>query len=184
MKDFFTDLSDDINQIGYHKPISFSGKVNQFDGNIIQCDGFPAHVGTLCKVQISFEKFVTAEIIGFNNGQNILSLYESGSQIKVGAVVTTIDEGSQISVAENLLGRVIDALGKPLDEKLLPKLAEKWPPGEQYIAPLTLTTRSPNLSHLSYHPRNSHGQHTTRNLHKLSETETNSIKTCFGEKTP
>ena len=127
MKDFFTELSHDISQIGYDKPVAFSGKVNQFDGNIIQCDGFPAHVGTLCKVQISQTKNVTAEIIGFNNGQNILSLYESGSQIKVGAIVTTLDEGSEISVSDDLLGRVIDALGNPLDEIPLQKVKEKWP---------------------------------------------------------
>ncbi len=127
MKDFFTELSEDIAQIRYIKPIAFSGKVNRFDGNIIQCDGFPAHVGTLCKVQVSQDISVTAEIIGFNNSQNILSLYESGSQIKVGATVTTLDEGSKISVGESLLGRVIDALGNPLDGSILPKTTEKWP---------------------------------------------------------
>ena len=127
MKDFFTELSDDIMELNYSKPIAFSGKVNRFDGNIIQCDGFPAHVGTLCTVQVTSDFFVTAEIIGFNNGQNILSLYESGSQIKVGALVTTFDEGSQISVTPNLLGRVIDALGNPLDEQSLPKANESWP---------------------------------------------------------
>ena len=127
MKDFFAELSKDITQVNFHKPISFSGKVSRFDGNIIQCDGFPAHVGTLCKVQISNTDSVTAEIIGFNNGQNILSIYESGSQIKVGATVTTIDEGSEISVTDDLLGRVIDALGEPLDEIPLPKTNNKWP---------------------------------------------------------
>ncbi len=127
MKDFFSELSEDISQIGFSKPIAFSGKVNRFDGNIIHCDGFPAHVGTLCKVAVSNNKIATAEIIGFNNGQNILSLYESGSQIKVGAVVTTLDEGSQISASPELLGRVIDALGEPLDQKLAPKVKDKWP---------------------------------------------------------
>ena len=140
MKDFFSALSEDISQIGYDKPVAFSGKVNQFDGNIIQCDGFPAHVGTLCKVQISYSKAVTAEIIGFNNGQNILSLYESGSQIKVGAIVTTVDEGSQISVSDDLLGRVIDALGQPLDERPLPKVTEKWPLKGTQTNPLLKTS--------------------------------------------
>jgi len=127
MKDFFSELAEDINKIGFEKPVAFSGKVNRFDGNIIQCDGFPAHVGTLCTVQVSKKTSVTAEIIGFNNGQNILSLYESGSQIKVGALVTTLDEGSQIAVSDGLLGRVIDALGHPLDELPLPKTRDKWP---------------------------------------------------------
>ena len=127
MKDFFSDLSENLSKRIYEKTIIFSGKVNRFDGNIIQCDGFPAHVGTLCKVQISSGTYATAEIIGFNNGQNILSLYESGSQIKVGALVKTFEEGSQVSVGNALLGRVIDALGNPLDDKVLPPLSAKWP---------------------------------------------------------
>ena len=127
MKDFFSELSKDIDHMRYHKPVTFSGKVNRFDGNIIQCDGFPAHVGTLCTVKISKKDSVMAEIIGFNNGQNILSLYESGAQIKVGTTVTTLDEGTQISVSDSLLGRVIDALGNPLDGMHLPKARDKWP---------------------------------------------------------
>lgn len=139
MKDFFSELSEDISKIDYDKPVAFSGKVSRFDGNIIECDGFPAHVGTLCKVQISIEDFVTAEIIGFNNGQNILSLYESGSRIKVGSLVTTFEEGSQISVSDNLLGRVIDGLGNPLDGLPLPKSADKWPLKGKETNPLSKT---------------------------------------------
>jgi flagellum-specific ATP synthase len=127
MKDFFDGLSKDIRSIKINKPVLFSGKVNRFDGNIVQCEGFPAHVGTLCKIQTADDRFATAEIIGFNNGQNVLSLYESGSQIKVGSVVSTYEEGSQISVGDGLLGRVIDALGKPLDGKWLPHTDQYWP---------------------------------------------------------
>ena len=53
MKDFFSDLSESLSSNRYERTVVFSGKVNRFDGNIIQCDGFPAHVGTLCRVQIS-----------------------------------------------------------------------------------------------------------------------------------
>ena len=127
MKDFFESLAEDIKSIRVSKPVLFSGKVNRFDGNIEQCEGFPAHVGTLCKIQTADGKLATAEIIGFNNGQNVLSLYESGSQIKVGSVVSTYEEGSQISVGDNLLGRVIDALGQPLDGKWLPHTEQYWP---------------------------------------------------------
>ena len=77
MKDFFSELAEDINKIGFEKPVAFSGKVNRFDGNIIQCDGFPAHVGTLCTVQVSKKTSVTAEIIGFNNGHFFSLIHQS-----------------------------------------------------------------------------------------------------------
>ena len=34
---------------GVRKKI-FSGKVSRYDGNTIECSGFPATIGTLCKV--------------------------------------------------------------------------------------------------------------------------------------
>lgn len=139
MKDFFSILKDDVTKIDYLKPPAFSGKVNRFDGNIIHCDGFPAHVGTLCKVQVSKSDFVIAEIIGFNNGQNILSLYSIGSKIKVGAKVTTFEEGSEISVSDALLGRVIDALGNPLDDAPIIGTDEKWPLKGKETNPLSRT---------------------------------------------
>ena len=121
---FFSDLSENLSNRIYENNYFF-WQGNRFDGNIIQCDGFPAHVGTLCKVQISSGTYATAEIIGFNNGQNILSLYESGSQIKVGALRNFRGRVSGFS-GHCFLGRVIDALGNPLDE-VLPPLSAKWP---------------------------------------------------------
>lgn len=127
MTHFFSNLLNDIKKIDFENPIEFSGKVNKFDGQIIQCDGFPAHVGTLCKVHVNNDEHVNAEVIGFSDGQNVLSLYESGSRLKVGAKVTVFDEGSDIAVGESLLGRVIDALGHPLDELGPISCNEKWP---------------------------------------------------------
>ena len=34
---------------GQRKKI-FSGRVSRYDGNTIECSGFPATIGTLCKV--------------------------------------------------------------------------------------------------------------------------------------
>jgi flagellum-specific ATP synthase len=92
-----------------------------------ECDGFPATIGSLCQIDTETGIPATAEIIGFNRGNNLLSLHDFGARISVGAKVCVIDDGYLIPVGVGLLGRVTDALGKPLDEMPLPKLNSKWP---------------------------------------------------------
>ena len=43
-------LEADIDGLGLRRPYSVSGRVSRFDGQIIECDGFPATIGTLCEV--------------------------------------------------------------------------------------------------------------------------------------
>ncbi len=118
------------------KPNSISGQVSRYDGNMIECDGFPTNIGSLCKIETDDGKAATAEIVGFNNGNNMLSLFETGARIRAGAKVTIINDGFMISVGDELLGRVTDALGTPLDEgpKLNPQ--DTWPLLGEQINPL------------------------------------------------
>ena len=118
------------------KPNSISGQVSRYDGNMIECDGFPTNIGSLCKIETDDGKAATAEIVGFNNGNNMLSLFETGARIRAGAKVTIINDGFMVSVGDELLGRVTDALGTPLDEgpKLNPQ--DTWPLLGEQINPL------------------------------------------------
>ena len=109
------------------KPISISGRVSKYDGQMVECDGFPATIGSLCQIETETDMPATAEIIGFHGGHNLLSLHDFGARISVGARVVVVDDGYMIPVGEGLLGRVTDALGAPLDEMPLPALESKWP---------------------------------------------------------
>ena len=93
------------------KAIRLTGKVSKYDGNLLECDGFPANIGAICEVETDLGTMEKAEIVGFNDGNNCLSLFQSGAQIKSGSRVSLLDDGYSIPVGINLLGRVIDALG-------------------------------------------------------------------------
>ena len=80
-------LEADIDGLGLRLPDSVSGRVSRFDGQIIECDGFPATIGTLCEVDTQDGTWVNAEVIGFNNNYNILSVHDHDAQISVGARV-------------------------------------------------------------------------------------------------
>jgi len=117
--------------------MSMFGHVSRFDGQMIECGGFPANIGSLCHVQTDDESApAVAELIGFNNGNNLLSLHQFGARIRVGARVTLADDGANIQVGDGLLGRITDALGNPLDGGAELRLDGRWPLMGREINPL------------------------------------------------
>ena len=115
---------------------NFFGRVSRFDGHIIECDGFPATIGTLCLIETREGARIVAEVIGFQNKNNLLCVHETGARISVGAKVSVYDDGYMVSVGEGLLGRVIDSLGQSLDGKAMPILTDNWPIDGVKINPL------------------------------------------------
>ena len=116
--------------------VRLTGRVSRYDGSLLECDGFPANIGAICEVETDHGTKEKAEIVGFNNGNNCLSLFQSGAQIKSGSKVSLLDDGYSIPVGMNLLGRVIDALGKPLDGSPEPLLQNNWPLNGVQLNPL------------------------------------------------
>ena len=119
------------------RQLSMFGHVSRYDGQVIECGGFPANIGSLCSVETDDETPAIAELIGFNNGNNLLSLYQFGARIRVGARVTLADDGAMVPVGDGLLGRVTDALGNPLDGGNMPILDDRWPLMGREVNPLT-----------------------------------------------
>jgi len=120
-------LTSDIEALDFDLPIQLSGRVSRFDGHIIECDGFPATIGTLCQVDTQNGETANAEVIGFKNNNNLLSVHDHNAQISVGAKVTVSDDGHSIKVGPELLGRAIDALGHALDDGPPMHLSDSWP---------------------------------------------------------
>ena len=124
---FETKLLDNISQIKRPKLIVSSGRVNRFDGNVLYCDPFPAPIGSLCNVKDQMGKDILAEVVSFDKNHNMLAILDPSSHIVTGCKVSLLDDGRHIDVDDTLLGRVTDAFGKPLDDKPLEPINNKWP---------------------------------------------------------
>ena len=129
-------LTSDISALDFDKPIRLSGRVSRFDGHIIECDGFPATIGTLCQVDTQKGETTNAEVIGFRDNNNLLSVHDHNAQISVGAKVTVSDDGHSVKVGPELLGRAIDALGHALDDGPPMHLSDSWPLNGKKTNPL------------------------------------------------
>ena len=91
-------LTKAIDSINLSGKLTTSGRVHKYDGHFLECDGFPANLGSICSVTTSDGTETLAEIIGFKKGNNILSMFESDTKIQSGAKVCVIDEGHDIKV--------------------------------------------------------------------------------------
>jgi len=116
--------------------LEISGLVRSFEGNIIETDPFPATVGSICDIEIPKTQSISAEVIGFRNEKNLIAMHQSDSNVRIGSKVRLISDGVNVPVGKELLGRVLDAMGNPLDNKKSLITNEQWPLYGKTINPL------------------------------------------------
>ncbi len=99
-------------------PIKFTGVVTRVRGLLIESHGPPAVVGELCQILVPQGRgAVWAEVVGLHGKTVQLMPYDETEGIEVGCVVVAMGEILSIPVSEGLLGRVLDAMGKPMDDQ-------------------------------------------------------------------
>ena len=117
------------------QPWRWRGQVLESLGQTIESAGPLASVGECCEIFDRFGKPHLAEVIGFR-GSNVLSMpVDTTEGIRFGNLVEAIGVGPEIEVGPSLMGRVLNALGDPIDEG--PPLAAADP------RPLEGAVRSP-----------------------------------------
>jgi flagellum-specific ATP synthase len=91
------------------------GKVTQVIGLTIQVEGVKGFVGEVCRIEIDDCQHVLAEVVGFKNEKVLLMPLGELSGIGPGCRVVPTGKSLRIKVGENLLGKVLDGLGEPID---------------------------------------------------------------------
>ncbi|MCW4446125.1 flagellar protein export ATPase FliI [Vibrio splendidus] len=95
------------------RPIA-SGKLVRVVGLTLEATGCKAPIGSLCLVE-TMSGQMEAEVVGFSGDNLFLMPSEQITGILPGARVTPVTTESGIPVGTELLGRVIDGVGNPLD---------------------------------------------------------------------
>jgi flagellum-specific ATP synthase len=97
------------------QPWRWRGEVLDSVGQTIESAGPLASVGECCEVQDRFGRPHLAEVIGFRSS-NLLSMpVETTEGIRFGDPVTALGVRPEIEVGPALMGRVLNALGRPID---------------------------------------------------------------------
>lgn len=96
--------------------ITMYGSITQITGMKIEATGLSVPVGTLCKIIITNDIALRAEVIGFSANVTFLMAIENVSGIKQGDKIIPLSYTRVANVGASLLGRVINAEGKPIDD--------------------------------------------------------------------
>lgn len=114
-----TDIFDKyISSIQNTDPIQYTGSVTRVRGMLIESHGPQTIIGELCKIEIPHDNtFISAEVVGLNGTTVQLMAYSETKGIQIGCRVIGTGNVLTVAVSNKLLGRVLDAMGKPFDSK-------------------------------------------------------------------
>jgi flagellum-specific ATP synthase len=99
-------------------PVVVAGRVVQAIGIVIEGSGPMATVGELCEItREDGGEPIAAEVVGFRGDRVLLMPLGEMQGIGPGSLITMMGRVASVPVGQSLLGRVLDGLGRPLDEK-------------------------------------------------------------------
>lgn len=102
------------NKIKNSNTISFIGKVKKVVGLTIEAEGIDAFIGEVCKIKLT-DRTIEAEVVGFTDKGVLLMPLGDVSGVSTGALVYPSGKLLKVPVGDNLLGKVLNGLGQPLD---------------------------------------------------------------------
>jgi len=99
------------------KPIRFHGKVTQVVGLVIEGYCPNTAVGALCEIYPRDGEPIPAEVVGFRDNKTLLMPLGELRGVGLGSLIAVKRAKAGLAVGPSLLGRVIDGLGEPIDDK-------------------------------------------------------------------
>ncbi|SKA79696.1 flagellum-specific ATP synthase [Desulfobaculum bizertense DSM 18034] len=136
-------------------PCQVFGKVSKVVGLIAEGRGIKAPLGAVCELLPEGRKGrpIQAEVVGFRDGACLFMPYGEMRGIRPGTLIRNTSTPQLFPVGEGLLGRTVDAFGKPMDsgdpilpETFYPLYAEPLNPLERprITEPLDVGVRAVN----------------------------------------
>ncbi len=93
------------------------GKVSTVIGTIVECTGLQACVGEIYSIYSQTGKRIPSEVVGIRDKETLLMPYDRTEGLKSGCLVELSSRPLTLAIGEDILGRVVDADGMPVDEK-------------------------------------------------------------------
>jgi flagellum-specific ATP synthase len=108
-------LNDLISSLPGMETLQWSGRVREIVGLLIASDGPAAAVGDFCEIRGSQGRTVRTQVVGFRDSKVLLMPLEETGGLQPGDTVVARPEAARVEVGPQLLGRVLDGFGRPMD---------------------------------------------------------------------
>lgn len=94
------------------------GRVVQTVGLVIESEGPPAQIGELCEIRTDDDRPpIPAEVVGFQGSHLLMMPLGDTEQIQANSRVVAMNRTMRVPVGPQMLGRVLNGLGEPADDK-------------------------------------------------------------------
>jgi flagellum-specific ATP synthase len=113
------------------------GTVLRVAGMVVESRGPMVGIGQLCEICPADGRRVPAEVVGFHQENRILLPLENIEGVAPGDPVAARTAPRTIALDESVLGRVIDAMGKPIDNLGPLRGRDLWPLDNKSPAPMS-----------------------------------------------
>src|ERR1700712_4191008 len=98
-------------------PFGVRGTVQGISGLTIEAGDLALPLGSLCRIRSLGGRTSTAEVIGFAHDRTLLMPLSTTAGVSRGDRIDNISSAPRIWCSEQLLGRVINGFGQPIDDK-------------------------------------------------------------------
>ncbi|MEM1347473.1 MAG: FliI/YscN family ATPase [Myxococcota bacterium] len=95
----------------------YVGKITRVVGTTLEGDLPRARIGATCRIEPAGAPALMAEIVGLRGEQALLMPLGPIQGLTAGAPMVMTSDRSTVELGEECLGRVLDALGRPIDRK-------------------------------------------------------------------
>ena len=95
--------------------LRWRGLITNVTGFLIESRGPASPIGGFCEIHTARGRIIRTQVAGFRNGHVLSIPLEEIDGLEAGDPIYARSEDSQMSVGPDLLGRVIDGFGKPMD---------------------------------------------------------------------
>ena len=96
-------------------PIRAEGTVTKVVGLLIESEGPPAALGDFCEILAGDGNMVRVQVIGFRDGRVLSMPLEETGGLRLGDKIVARPQAARVKVGPQLLGRVLNGLGTPMD---------------------------------------------------------------------
>lgn len=130
-------VSKEVNLLGKYRDIIRKtdtirslGSVLEIQGNVVLSKGPEVRLGELCHIEVNStierftrdgkareENYILAEVVGFRESTVILAPLEKIVGVSAGSRVVSTGNMPSVSLTHEVLGRVIDGMGRPIDNR-------------------------------------------------------------------
>jgi len=103
-------------RLGQTEPLAADGVVRSLVGTLLEGEGVAARVGSVCRVEGDGGRAVEAEVVGFREGRTLLMPLHGVSGVAPGDRLHVLQTRAEVPAGPACLGRVLDGLGRPIDD--------------------------------------------------------------------